>query len=155
MLIKSKTKLKEVIDQAKKAGKKVLVKRGVFDIIHPGHIATIKSLGKIADMVIIMVASDKLVKKRKGDGRPINSQKIRAEVVDGLKGIDYVYLENSVILEDVQKILEYLKPDIVAMTHIEPKLNRMPGHTWKIKMMSEKSRPEYSSTKIINKIRGG
>ncbi|MDD5731793.1 MAG: adenylyltransferase/cytidyltransferase family protein [Patescibacteria group bacterium] len=154
MIVKSKAELKKIINQAQRAGKKVLVKRGVFDIIHPGHISAVKSFNRIADVVIIMVQSDKLVKKRKGENRPVNSQKQRAEVVDALKGVDYTYLEKSTTREEFKKLLEYLRPDILAITHVEHKLDKMyQGYSWKLKVIPENSQKGLSSTAIINKIK--
>ena len=95
MIIQNKEELKEIIDSAKKHQKSVLVKRGVFDIIHPGHIYTVEKLKERVDILIMMTVSDELTKKKKGECRPINLQKQRSEVLNGLKGVDYVFEDKS------------------------------------------------------------
>ena len=65
MIIKNKSKLKQIIAQAKKHGKRVLIKKGVFDIIHPGHVYAIQQFKKKADIIIILIQSDKFTRKKK------------------------------------------------------------------------------------------
>ena len=71
MIINSKTKLKNTIELAKKSGKSVLIKKGVFDIIHPGHIFAIKMFDKEADIVSVPDYCIKPVREEPGDwGEP-------------------------------------------------------------------------------------
>jgi cytidyltransferase-like protein len=96
MIITDKSKLKKIIESAKRSGKTVLIKKGVFDIIHPGHVYTINLFKKQADVVVILTQSDKFTRMKKGPKRPINSQKQRTMVVDGIKGVDYTYPVNQI-----------------------------------------------------------
>lgn len=66
MIISGKEELKNIIENAKKAWKSVLIKKGVFDIIHPWHIFAIKMFAKEADIVIILTQSDEFTTKKKG-----------------------------------------------------------------------------------------
>ena len=153
MIINNKLKLKKIIDSAKKAGKTVLIKRGVFDIIHPGHIFAISLFNKLADVVIILVQSDKVVNKRKGPSRPINNQKQRALVIDGLKGVDYTYLDKSDDRKKYIAFLKYLRPTILAMTAVDPqKTKDYSGYSWQVKEFPDKKKPGFSTTEIINKV---
>ena len=93
MIIENTNKLSQTINREKKDGKSVLIKKGVFDILHPGHIYALKQLHKTADTVIIFIQSDNLTAKKKGHTRPINPQKQRAEVINAVKYIDYVFLD--------------------------------------------------------------
>ena len=74
MIVRSKSKLKKIIEDSKKEGKSVLVKKGVFDIIHPGHVYAIQQFKKKADVVIILIQSDEFTAKKKVKDRPINNQ---------------------------------------------------------------------------------
>lgn len=119
MIVKNKVQLKKIIDSAKKSGKSVLIKKGVFDIIHPGHIFAINLYKKYADVVIILTQSDSFTTKKKGKTRPINKQKHRNEVLDGLKGVDYVFSDKSNSREEYKDFLLYLKPTVLAVTSID------------------------------------
>ena len=99
MIIKNKSKLKKIIEQAKSENKSVLIKKGVFDLIHPGHIFAIDLFSKKADIVIILIQSDEFTKKKKGKERPINPQLQRAQVIDGIKGL-IMFIWINLILEE-------------------------------------------------------
>lgn len=153
MIIRSKSKLKETIESCKKAGKSVLIKKGVFDIVHPGHVFAINMFKKEADVVIILVQSDEFTKKKKGDRRPINNQSQRVEVVDGIKGVDYVYADKSNSREDYIKFLNYLKPTVLAITSIDPeKTSAYTSEYWKLKEFPDKKKPGYSTTEVIDRV---
>ncbi len=153
MVIINKLRLKKIIDSAKRSGKSVLIKKGVFDIIHPGHISIIDTFKKHADIVIIMAQSDKFTKKKKGGDRPINNQKQRGMVIDGLKNVDYTYLDKSNSRKEYLKLLEYLKPTILAIIpENKQKTKDYSSPFWKLKEFPDKKNRAYSTTKIINKI---
>ena len=153
MIITNKLKLKKIIDSAKKSGKSILIKKGVFDIIHPGHIFAIDMFKKYADIVIIMTQSDKVTKKKKGNNRPINNQKQRTIVVDRLKGVDYTYLDKSNSRKEYIKFLTYLKPTILAIISLnKEKTKDYSSPFWKLKEFPDKNKPGYSTTEIIDKI---
>lgn len=155
MIIRDKHKLEEIIQSEKKAGKSVLVKKGVFDIIHPGHIFAINLLRKETDTVVILVQSDELTEKQKGSGRPINGQEQRMTVVDAIKGIDYVYPDESRSREEYIDFLKYLKPTMVAVkSGDQGKTQAYSSHLWTLKEFSEEDGPDFSTTKIIHRAAG-
>ena len=153
MIITNKLKLKNLIKSAKKSGKSVLVKKGVFDIIHPGHIFAFNMFKKQADIVVILTQSDEFTKKKKGYARPINNQQQRTAVVDGMKGVDYTYPDKSNSREDYIQVLTYLKPTILAVTSGDIKKTKdysIPF--WALKEFPDKKKPGFSTTDIINRI---
>lgn len=153
MVINSKEELKELISTSRKKGKKVLIKKGVFDIIHPGHIHAIKMFTKQCDVLIILVISDESVKIKKGEKRPINPQKQRLEVMNGLEGVDYVYPDKTVSREEYIELLKFLKPDIVAVTSVDDKKTKAySAGSWKLLEFPDKKKPGYSTTEIIKRI---
>lgn len=151
MIISSKKKLKQIIDQAQKQNKKVLIKKGVFDIIHPGHIYSINRFKKFADIVIIFIQSSFLTKKEKGQKKPINSSKQRAEVINGIRNVDYVYIDKSKSMEESLSLLEYLKPDIIAIVK-KRKTKKYDRPYWELKEFPDKNKQIFSTSNIINKI---
>ncbi len=93
----------------KKQGKVVVQTHGVFDLIHPGitrHLALAKKQG---DICIATVIKDKDV--RRGPGRPIFSDTLRAENLATLNLIDYVALVED---ETPFECVPILKPDVFA-----------------------------------------
>ncbi|MBF4806566.1 MAG: adenylyltransferase/cytidyltransferase family protein, partial [Pseudoleptotrichia goodfellowii] len=73
--------MKEKIEELKKNGKKTVFTNGVFDILHIGHLTYLEEARNLGDVLIVGVNSDASVKVNKGDKRPINSQKNRAEML--------------------------------------------------------------------------
>ncbi len=153
MIISSKQRLKKIIEQAKRQNKKVLIKKGVFDIIHPGHIYAVKQFKKLADIIIIFIQSGSLTRRKKGKKRPINSAWQRAEVVEGIKDVDYVFLDKSKSREETLCLLEYLKPDIIAIIKVSKgKTEKYTRPYWELKEFPDKKKETFSTTRIINKI---
>lgn len=86
---------------------------GTFDIIHPGHglyLEKAKELGGKNAELVVVVAKDSTVKKRKRI--PIINEKQRLEMVKYLKPVDEAYLGHD---GDMFKIVEEIKPDIIAI----------------------------------------
>jgi len=151
MIISKKKKLKQIINQAQEQNKKVLIKKGVFDIIHPGHIHSVNQFKKSADVVIIFIQSGFLTKKEKGEKKPINNSKHRAEVMDGIKNVDYVYIDKSKSMEKTLPLLEYLRPDIIAIVK-KRKTKEYDRPYWELKEFPDKNKKIFSTSNIINKI---
>jgi FAD synthetase len=98
----------------KKTGKVVLAS-GTFDLLHLGHVKYLeeakKAGGKNAKLMVI-VARDKTVEKRKGT-RPVMPEEHRRALVESLKVVDDVILGYEDF--DIGMVIEKLKPDIVAV----------------------------------------
>lgn len=66
---------------------------GCFDLLHIGHITMFKNLKKIAPTLVVCLANDKTVAKLKGKNRPIISETERIIVLDSIKYVDYVFMQ--------------------------------------------------------------
>ena len=108
-MILSKETAAELIEELKLQGKKVVFTNGCFDILHVGHLRYLNEAKKQGDILIVGVNSDSSVRQLKGEGRPINNEIDRAEMLSGLKAVDF-----TVIFEELTPIetLEKLKPSI-------------------------------------------
>jgi len=93
----------------KKAGKVIVQSHGVFDLIHPGVIKHLSSAKQKGDILIVTVIKDKDV--RRGPGRPIFPDNLRAENVASLEMVDYVCMVDDEIPFDCVK---RINPDIFA-----------------------------------------
>ena len=105
----SKQEIINIVRQGQANGKTFAATNGCFDILHVGHARYLQKTKALADYSIVMLNSDKSVKRIKGESRPINNQNDRAELLSALSCVDYVVLfeENS-----PAKLLEEIKPDI-------------------------------------------
>ena len=99
----------ELVEEAKKNGKKVVFTNGCFDILHAGHVTYLTEAKRQGDILIVGVNSDASVKRLKGETRPINSEYDRAFVLDALKSVDY-----TVIFEEdtPEELIACLEPSI-------------------------------------------
>lgn len=96
---------------------KIVLIGGCFDILHVGHIRFLKKAKALGEKLIVLLESDKHIKQLKGEGRPINSQKDRAEVLTALEDVDEVILLNSDMENsDYDSIICEIKPDFIATT---------------------------------------
>lgn len=97
------------VQKLKKEGKKIVTTNGCFDILHVGHIRYLAKTKNFADVLILLLNSDKSVKTIKGDGRPVNTENDRAEVLCALNSVDYVILFDE---ESPKSLIKKIKPDI-------------------------------------------
>lgn len=91
------------------AGETVALANGVFDLLHVGHLRYLQGAAAEADVLVVAVNADHAVRTLKGPGRPIVPERDRAELVDGLRGVDYVLLFDELT---VGPLLEALRPDV-------------------------------------------
>jgi D-beta-D-heptose 7-phosphate kinase/D-beta-D-heptose 1-phosphate adenosyltransferase len=95
----------------KVTGKKVSFTNGCFDILHPGHLFSLKQAADEADFLIVGLNSDASVRKLKGPSRPINNTASRAIVLANLIVVDAVIVfEEETPLELIKAIL----PDVMV-----------------------------------------
>ncbi|MCI6152502.1 D-glycero-beta-D-manno-heptose 1-phosphate adenylyltransferase [Fusobacterium perfoetens] len=100
---------KQLVEMLKAQNKKVVFTNGCFDILHVGHLRYLNEAKRQGDVLIVGVNSDSSVKKLKGESRPINNQYDRAEMLGGLKAVDF-----TVIFEEdtPEELIACLKPSI-------------------------------------------
>lgn len=99
----------KLIEDLKKQGKQVVFTNGCFDILHVGHMTYLEEAKEFGDYLFVGVNSDDSVKRLKGPTRPINSEKDRAELLAGLKAVDYtvIFTEDTPV-----ELIGELKPSI-------------------------------------------
>ncbi len=118
--IKSKiipfSNLTEKIRTLQKEGKTVVQTHGVFDLIHPGHIKHLNSARSEGDILVATVIRD--VDVRRGPGRPVFPDALRAENLASLQQVDFVSIVND---ETPFECVKALNPDVFAKgkTHKE------------------------------------
>ena len=89
----------------------VVLTGGVYDIIHPGHIYTLKKSKKMGDVLIVSIATDKRVKKIKNK-KPLNNEKKRASLVSAIRYVDHALVGSK---KNIFDIVKKIKPDIITI----------------------------------------
>lgn len=99
---------------------KVVLVGGVFDILHPGHISTLKAAKSYGDLLIVVIATTSTAVKIKNNRRIYHSEELRKELVSALSFVDLALIGKEGTLFDT---VEFVKPDIIALgydqTHTE------------------------------------
>lgn len=82
--------LGEKSGRLRSAGKRVVATNGCFDILHVGHVRYLAAAQKLGDVLVVGLNGDNSVRQLKGEGRPVNREQDRAEVLAALESVDYV-----------------------------------------------------------------
>lgn len=98
----------------------VVLVGGVFDILHPGHISTLKSAKSYGDVLIVIIATTSTATKIKKNRVIYHNEELRKEMVSALSFVDLALIGRKGTLFDS---VEYVRPDIIALgydqTHTE------------------------------------
>ncbi len=149
--------ISETVLKLKAENKKIVLVGGCFDIIHPGHILFLEAAKKEGDVLILLLESDKNIKKRKGEGRPVNSIKNRQIVVSSIGDVDYIIPLVGVTTDDeYDRIMIQIKPEVIAITEgdsqTEKRKKQCESIGAELKVVIKKI-DNKSTTALINKIR--
>lgn len=96
--------LSKVVTKLKKQGKKIVHCHGCFDLMHIGHIKHFQAAKKMGDVLVVTITSDCYVKR--GPGRPVFNEKLRAESIAALDCVDYVAINQWPTAEETLRILK-------------------------------------------------
>ncbi len=87
----------------------VVAAGGCFDVLHPGHVATLQQARSLGDRLVVLINSDESVRRLKGPGRPVQRAEDRAAVLSSLGCVDEV-----IVFDDDTPVgaLTSVRPDI-------------------------------------------
>jgi rfaE bifunctional protein nucleotidyltransferase chain/domain/rfaE bifunctional protein kinase chain/domain len=100
-----------VITRVRAAGGTVVATGGCFDLLHPGHVATLRAARGLGDCLVVCINSDDSVRRLKGPSRPLTSAPDRARVLEALEFVDAVVVFDE---DTPSAVLERLRPDVWA-----------------------------------------
>ncbi|MDA0293141.1 MAG: adenylyltransferase/cytidyltransferase family protein [Verrucomicrobia bacterium] len=103
--------LSGVRDQMERAGQKLVFTNGCFDLLHAGHVRYLQQARELGHALAVGLNSDRSVRELKGEGRPINAEDDRAEVVAALGCVDYVVIFDGKRATD---LLRAVRPQVYA-----------------------------------------
>lgn len=100
-----------VCGELRKEKRRIVFTNGCFDILHAGHVRYLRQARALGDCLVVGLNSDASVRSLKGDDRPINAEADRAEVLDGLRAVDYVVLFGE---RTAERLIAKVRPDVYA-----------------------------------------
>lgn len=103
--------LSTIRDTMDAAGKRLVFTNGCFDLLHAGHVRYLQQARALGDALAVGLNSDRSVRELKGEGRPVNPQEDRAEVLAALGCVDYVVIFDGKRATDV---LQAVRPHVYA-----------------------------------------
>jgi len=109
--ILSRTELRQRVDEWRRAGERITLANGGFDLLHVGHVRYLRGAKALGGKLVVAVNSDDSVRVLKGTGRPIMPQEERAEIVAALADVDAVVIFPEL---DVRAIIREIHPDVQA-----------------------------------------
>lgn len=107
----AREQLRERVAQWRRAGERVTLANGCFDLLHVGHVRYLHAAKELGGRLIVAVNSDESVKSLKGEGRPIMPAEERAEILAALADVDAVVIFGE---KDVRALILELRPDVQA-----------------------------------------
>jgi D-beta-D-heptose 7-phosphate kinase/D-beta-D-heptose 1-phosphate adenosyltransferase len=136
--------LDERLAEWRQQGLRIGFTNGCFDLLHRGHIRLMAEARAACDRLVVGLNSDASTRRLKGDGRPINPEEGRAEVLAALEAIDLVVVfEQDTPLELIKLVLpnvlikgaDYAREDVVGHEVVEAAggqvilVDLVPGHS--------------------------
>ncbi|MCP4004527.1 MAG: adenylyltransferase/cytidyltransferase family protein [bacterium] len=103
--------LRKRIAARQRKGEKIVFTSGCYDLLHVGHLRSFEQARALGDALVVGLNRDKRVRELKGSGRPVVSEKQRAELIAGLECVDWVVLFGE---KSAAPLIRALQPDIAC-----------------------------------------
>lgn len=109
--IVSRAELQQRVAEWRRAGDRVTLANGCFDVLHVGHVRYLHAARELGGKLIVAVNTDESVRALKGEGRPVMPADERAEILASLSDVDAVVIFPE---KDVRAIIREIHPDFHA-----------------------------------------
>lgn len=103
--------LARLVAEAKAGGRRVVFTNGGFEILHVGHVRSLRDARSRGDLLVIAVNSDASIRRSKGKGRPVVPEAERVEVLCALDCVDLVTVFDE---PTVDALLRRVRPTVHA-----------------------------------------
>lgn len=136
------------------SGTKIVFTNGCFDLLHPGHIQLLQLAKDLGERLIVGLNADVSVRRLKGQGRPILSERDRAALLTSLACVDMVVIFEE---DTPLRLIGSLRPDILvkgADYRLEEVVGRDVVEQYGGKVVLVPIAEGFSTTGIVNKILG-
>jgi cytidyltransferase-like protein len=141
--------------RSKHKNAKIVLTSGTFDLLHVGHLRYLEAVKAFGDIIVVMLSGDDRIKARKGPRRPIIPEDDRAQMLDALKVVDYVFIDPATRPPDQidpvhTEIVKELQPDLYTTDGPDPRFwNIMDQAKLVIVPRSERDGYGHASTSAI------
>jgi rfaE bifunctional protein nucleotidyltransferase chain/domain len=109
--ILSRSELRQRVEEWRRAGERITLANGNFDLLHVGHVRYLRGAKALGGKLVVAINSDDSVRTLKGEGRPVMPERERAEIVAALADVDAVVVFPEL---DVRAIIREIRPDVQA-----------------------------------------
>jgi rfaE bifunctional protein nucleotidyltransferase chain/domain len=109
--ILSRSELLRKVAEWRRAGERITLANGNFDLLHVGHVRYLEGAKALGGKLVVAINSDDSVRTLKGEGRPVMPENERAEIVAALAEVDAVVIFSEL---DVRAIIREVRPDVQA-----------------------------------------
>ena len=113
--------LDEHLTEWRRQGLRIGFTNGCFDLLHPGHVRLLGEARAACDRLIVGLNSDHSVTRLKGQGRPVQDQQARGDVLAALEAVDLVVVFEQ---DTPQKLIERVRPNVLGQGQ---RLRAQPG----------------------------
>jgi len=153
--IRGREALQVELEARRALGQRVVLTNGCFDILHAGHVCSLREARELGDALVVAVNTDRSVRSLKGDDRPVFPLEQRMEVLAALECVDLVtWFDERGAHEVIRAVRptiyakggDYRRPEDVAEHALIQELGidlRLLAHI-----------PGVSTTQAIHKVRG-
>jgi D-beta-D-heptose 7-phosphate kinase/D-beta-D-heptose 1-phosphate adenosyltransferase len=97
------------LDGERFLGKRIVFNKGVFDILHAGHVQLLRRAKALGDILVVGVNSDASTRRLKGPTRPVNRESDRLALVGALDAVDYAILFDE---DTPAQLIRSLRPHV-------------------------------------------
>ena len=141
--------------------KRIVLAGGTYDILHAEHIQHLTFARSQGDVLVVMLANDEEVRRRKGLDRPVMDQSQRSQIIDALRVVDYTLVREKAAKDGSEALMAEialaLQPDVFVLYHETPLavLESIKSRIGSIKLVIDTRLRGESTTEIIARIRAG
>lgn len=90
---------------------KLVLTNGCFDLLHEGHLSTLRFAKSKGDRLVVAVNTDASIKRLKGQSRPIKPLEQRMAVLAALEMVDFVVSFDE---DTPRSVIEQVGPDVLV-----------------------------------------
>jgi D-beta-D-heptose 7-phosphate kinase / D-beta-D-heptose 1-phosphate adenosyltransferase len=103
--------LEDLLAAVSRRGGTVVATGGCFDLLHAGHVATLRAARRLGDCLVVCLNSDDSVRRLKGPSRPLVPAADRARVLEALECVDAVVVFDE---DTPSEVLRRIRPHVWA-----------------------------------------
>jgi D-beta-D-heptose 7-phosphate kinase/D-beta-D-heptose 1-phosphate adenosyltransferase len=99
------TAMDERLNEWRRAGLRIGFTNGCFDLLHPGHLKVLAEARAACDRLVVGLNSDSSTRRLKGEGRPIQDEVSRAQLLAALEAVDLIAIfEEDTPIELIRRV---------------------------------------------------